>query len=362
MFTHKVSKKIYPVILSGGRGERLWPLSRKTLPKQFLRLCSDKTMFQEVVLRANNLGYTEPVTIVCSQDHEFIVSELLAQINSAPSSLILEPLACNTAPAITIAALEILNKDPEGVLLVLPSDHMIDDQEQFSQNICNSLALAEGGYIVAFGVEASDANVNYGYIKLGEVISKEDNIFKINQFVEKPDQEKAQEYLKAGNYYWNAGIFLFKAAVFLEEMEKHNPSLLENCKEAFYRSVRKKDLISLQADSFGLCESISIDYALMEKTTRSACTVLKLDWADVGSWTSLWKISPKDFDGNVVKGDAYLSSSYNNYIHSTSKPLAVIGVEDLIVVETDDVVLITKRDKDKEKELRNLINKIKSSV
>lgn len=356
MFTSKVINKVYPVILSGGSGERLWPLSRKTLPKQFLRLFDERTMFQEVILRANNLDFTEPSMIICNQEHESIVSRLLDESNLKISNLILEPFGRNTAPAIVIAALEILNKDSEGILLVLPSDHMIDDQELLSQKISSSLRVVEDGYIVVFGIEANNANINYGYIKLGERVYSEDNIFKVEEFTEKPNAIRAKEYLKAGNYYWNAGIFLFKASVFIEEMNKHNPRLIEQCKEVLHKSSQKDNLISLEADSFGLCESISIDYALMEKTRRAACAVLQLDWFDVGSWKSMWEISPKDLDGNAIKGEAYVSSSSNNYIHSTSRLVAAVGVEDLVIIETADAVLVAKRDN--ESEIRNLVQNL----
>lgn len=347
--------QIYPIILSGGSGERLWPLSRKSFPKQFLKLYSERSLIQDTILRASNLS-GNPLTIICNEDHRFLVSEQLKDIQINNFNLILEPLGRNTAPAITIAALKLIKENPEALLLVLSADQVIQDQEEFIHSVKESVEFAENGQIVIFGIKPSSPNTNYGYIKTGQVL-KESRIFTVEKFVEKPDSIKAQAYFESNNYFWNGGIFLFKAKTFLEEMGKYNPEIIDICQKSLEDSTQENNSLKINKEYFEKCPSISIDYALMEKTEKIVCSILDVGWSDIGSWSSLWEISPKDIEGNVTKGDAFMVSSRNNFIQSTSRLIATAGIDDLVIVETDDAVLITKRGK--ESEIKEIVEELK---
>ena len=347
---------IYPVILSGGSGERLWPLSRKSLPKQFLKLCSNHTLIQEVANRVNVLSSSNPLTVICNDDHRFLVTEQLKDIQINNFNLILEPLGRNTAPAIAIAALKLIKDNPDALLLILSADQVIQDQLQFIQSIKESIEFAENGQIVIFGIKPSNPNTNYGYIKTGEVL-KEGQIFTVEKFVEKPDLAKARTYFESDNYFWNGGIFLFKANTFLEEMTKYNPEIIDICQKSLENSTEDGNSLKVNKEYFEKCPSISIDYALIEKTDKIVCSILDVGWSDIGSWSSLWEISPKDIEGNVTKGDAFIVSSRNNFIQSTSRLIATAGIDDLVIVETDDAILITKRGK--ENEIKEIVEELK---
>lgn len=349
--------KILPIILSGGSGERLWPLSRKSLPKQFLKLCSENTVLQEVALRAKEITSSAPM-VICNEEHRFIVFQQLKEVDASPSSLILEPLGRNTAPAITIASLAALEQDPDSLLLILPADQVIKNANNFANCVKQSIFAAQENKIVIFGIKPSEPNTNYGYIKTGNKLKNKDNIFEVSQFVEKPDLVKAKEYFTSGDYFWNGGIFLFKANLFIQEIQKYNPQILEHCQTTLNASKREDNFIKLNKEYFEMCQSISIDYALIEKTDKNVCSVLDANWSDVGSWSSLWEIGDKDEAGNVCKGDTYILSSQNNYVQSTSRLVALAGVEDTIIVETDDAVLITK--KGREGEIKEIVQDLKT--
>ncbi len=330
-----------PVILSGGSGTRLWPLSRSQYPKQFLPLVSGHTMIQETVLRLNGVSGLQPPIAVCNENHRFMMAEQLWEIGSKPATIILEPVGKNTAPAVAMAALSAASEDD--VLLILPADHVIADSVAFHQAITKAEALAKQDFLVTFGIVANAPETGYGYIKAAETPVGEG--FKVAAFVEKPDAETARRYLDSGDYFWNSGMFAFKAGVFLRELEKFNPQMLTVCRQALAAAKIDLDFTRLDKALFSACPADSIDYAVMEKTGNAAVIPLDAGWNDVGSWSALWDVTYKDDAGNAIKGDVLTVDTRNSFIHSSSKLVAVIGVRDLVVVETDDAVMIAAKDK-----------------
>ena len=343
-----------PVILSGGSGTRLWPLSRGQYPKQFLPLVSGKTMIQETLLRLNGVPGLQPPIAVCNEDHRFMMAEQLWEIGVKPATIILEPVGKNTAPAVAMAALSAASEDD--VLLILPADHVIIDSLSFHKAIAKADALAKQDFLVTFGIVANAPETGYGYIK-----ASNDSIgegFKVAAFVEKPDAETAQRYLDSGDYFWNSGMFAFKAGVFLRELQKFNPQMLDVCKKAFSAAKSDLDFTRLDKALFSTCPSDSIDYAVMEKTDIAAVIPLDAGWNDVGSWSALWDVTTKDSDGNAIKGDVLTVDTSNSFIHSSSKLVAVIGVQDLVVVETDDAVMIAS--KDRVQDVKAIVDQLKA--
>lgn len=334
--------RIVPVILSGGSGTRLWPLSRSTFPKQLLPLVSDKTMLQETLLRISDWAEVVQPVVVCGNDHRFLVAEQLRQINITPKAIMLEPFARNTAPAIAAAALKLQSEDL--LMLVLPADHVITDVLAFEAAVRRASLVATQGKLVTFGIEPTHPETGYGYIQSGHVLSAAEGCFEVARFVEKPDAATAQQYLAAGNFYWNSGMFLFKPSVFLDELKQYAPAIVDAVTAAVAQSYKDLDFVRLHEASFAESPSDSIDYAVMEKTKLAAVVPASMGWDDVGSWTALKEVQPNDEAGNATRGDVYLKNVNNTLVRAESRFVAVVGVKDLLIVETSDAILVAHRD------------------
>lgn len=343
-----------PVILSGGSGTRLWPLSRGQYPKQFLPLVSGHTMIQETVLRLGGLTGLKAPIAVCNEDHRFMLAEQLWEIGVKPAAIILEPVGKNTAPAVALAALSAQSEND--ILLILPADHVVADRPAFHEAIAQARKLAEQDLLVTFGIVATEPETGYGYIKAGN--EQYGAAFNVAAFVEKPDLQTAQRYLESGDYFWNSGMFAFKAGCFLRELEKFNPEMLAVCREALKAAKIDLDFVRLDKAIFSTCPADSIDYAVMEKTDKAAVIPLDAGWNDVGSWSALWDVTTKDSSGNAIKGDVLTVDSVNSFIHSSSKLVAVIGVKDLVVVETDDAVMVAA--KDRVQDVKAIVDQLKA--
>jgi mannose-1-phosphate guanylyltransferase len=329
---------IKAVIMAGGSGTRLWPLSRAAHPKQFLALHGDDTMLQATFKRLDGLDIQSSVTI-CNEEHRFFVAEQLREIDRL-GSIILEPVGRNTAPAIALAALSSLEGE-DSLLLVLAADHVIQNETAFTKTVMNAIPLAEAGKLVTFGIVAHEPNTGYGYIKKGE---SQGPGFAVDAFVEKPSIEVAKEYLESGDYFWNSGMFLFKASRYLEELKKHRPDIYEACQLSMEGTSKDNDFLRVNEAAFDACPSDSIDYAVMEKTDDAVVVPMDAGWSDIGSWSSLWDISVKDQNGNAVHGDVMLHKSNNCYVRTDGKLVAAIGVDDLVIVSTKDVLVVAHKD------------------
>lgn len=335
---------IHPVILSGGSGTRLWPLSRAALPKQLLPLVSEHSMLQETVQRLAGLPDVGMPMVVCGNDHRFLVAEQMQEIGVERPALLLEPMGRNTAPAVAVAALALMEHEADGVMLVLPADHLITDVEGFHAAIARAVEAAKQGFLVTFGVKPDAPETGYGYIRRGEALAALDDTYKVGAFVEKPDRATAETYLDSGDYYWNSGMFAFKAARYLQELEKHRPDILESARAAWLSRKADLDFCRLDAGAFESCPSESIDYAVMEKTDAAAVIPVDIGWSDVGSWSSLWQTAQgHDAQGNIVRGDVMLEQVGNSYVRAESRMVAAIGVEDMIIVETADAVMVAPK-------------------
>ena len=332
---------IIPIILSGGAGTRLWPLSWGNHPKQFLKLISDKTMIQETLLRLDGLEIGSPI-ISCGESHRFMVAQQIGEVWNKKPTILLEPMAKNTAPAIAAGCCAAMNQDKDAVVVVLPSDHVIADVNAFQEAVKLAAKSAQDGNLVTFGIVPTFAATGYGYIKCG---TESGSVFNLEKFVEKPCLEKAQEYLASGEYSWNSGMFVFKAATFLEELKQHNPQMAELSVESFEKAVVESDFIRLNKDSFGQIKGDSIDYAVMEKTSKGKVVKLNAGWDDVGSWSALYDISKKDENKNVIQGDVISIDTKSSYIHGGSRTIATIGLENVVIVDSDDSLLIAAKDK-----------------
>jgi mannose-1-phosphate guanylyltransferase/mannose-6-phosphate isomerase len=347
---------LYPVFLSGGVGSRLWPISRELHPKQFLPLMHESTsMLQQTVERLDGLSLARPV-VVCNDEHRFLVAEQLRQQAGEAPTIILEPEGRNTAPAVAVAAVHILQQDPDAVLLVLPADHVIDNVDAFCQAVMEGLELAQEGSLVTFGVVPASAETGYGYIKRSEQVCG--GGFAIDSFVEKPDQATAESYVEQGNYYWNSGMFLLRGADFLAELESFAPAIATASRASYSESSSDLDFIRLNREQFLASPSDSIDYAVMEHTRRGVVIPLDAGWSDVGAWSALWECSTQDKAGNVVRGDIEMEGVSNSYLHSESRLVAAIGVYNIVVVETPDAVLVAQRDK--VHDVKQIVNRLKS--
>ena len=329
---------ITPVIMAGGSGTRLWPLSRAGHPKQFLALNGDKTMLQQTVERLADLPVSESVTI-CNEDHRFFVAEQLREID-ALGKIILEPVGRNTAPAIALAALS--GEEGDSLLLVLPADHVIADQASFTAAVLKAMPLAERGKLVTFGVVPSESHTGYGYIEVGEAA---DGAYIVSSFKEKPDSETAARYFNDGGYYWNSGMFLFKSSRYLEELETHRPDIAAACKHAAANTSCDNDFIRVDADSFAACPDDSIDYAVMEKTRDALVVPIDAGWNDIGSWSSLWDVAARDERGNSTSGDVMLMDVTNSFVRADDRLVAVIGLSDAVVVSTKDATLVASQNR-----------------
>ena len=345
-----------PVILAGGTGSRLWPKSRTALPKQFLSLTSELTMIQETVARLQGVDIDSPI-IICNEAHRFLVAEQLRQENIQHGGIMLEPMGRNTAPAIALAALHASLNDEDPVLLVLAADHLISDRPAFHKAIGEAEKLAEQGKLVTFGIVPDSAHVGYGYIRSGKKVSASVEGYEVAQFVEKPDLATAQEYVASGDYFWSSGMFMFKASRYLEELEKHAPEILAICKKAISTIAADLEFVRIDAEVFANCPDDSIDYAVMEKTDSAAVLPLDAGWSDVGSWLSLWETAKnKDANNNVVIGDVILHDVSNSYINSEQRLISVIGLDDVVVVETKDSILVAH--KDKVQDIKKVVNQL----
>ena len=345
-----------PVLLSGGAGSRLWPVSREACPKQFLPLAGEQSMLVDTLLRLQALP-AQPPLVVCNDEHRFIVAEQLREAGLEGAEIILEPFGRNTAPAVAVAALQALAKDPEAILLVLPADHLIENPAAFHRAVIDALPLAEQGRLVTFGVVPVRAETGYGYIRRGAELAAA--LYDLDSFVEKPDAATAAQYLASGEYLWNSGMFLLAAKTYIEELAEFAPAMLRVCEQALADAQSDLDFVRLDPTAFAACPSDSIDYAVMEKTARGAIAALDCGWSDVGVWSALWEAGQSDEAGNVVQGDVLVDQSSNNYLRSESRLLAVTGVNDLVVVETSDAVLVSHRDT--VQDVKRLVTALKSA-
>ena len=330
---------IVPVILSGGSGTRLWPLSRKLYPKQFINLVNETTLFQDTILRLPE-DVAEPL-IICNEEHRFLAAEQLREIGKKTKGIILEPEGRNTAPAVALAALQFINKGEDPILLVLSADHLIKNIEAFHQSITIASKLAENNKLITFGVVPDKAETGYGYIEAN--INNTDDYYSIKSFTEKPSQKNAKKYLDSGNYLWNSGMFMFKASVYLSELEKFEPEILSACKKSCTTENIDSDFIRIDNDAFHQCPNESIDYAVMEHTKNGVVVPLDANWSDVGSWSSLWDIKTKDSNDNVSEGDVFLEDVKNTYTYSSNRLVSVIGVSNLVIVDTQDALLVADK-------------------
>ena len=336
--------KLQPVLLSGGSGTRLWPLSREAYPKQFLALAGPDTMLQATWLRVAAIADAAPI-VVANEEHRFLVAEQLRQSGAPTPAIILEPVGRNTAPAIAAAALQAMADGEDPLLLVLPSDHVVRDDDAFRAAVGDAISVAEQGALVTFGIVPTMPETGFGYIqaKAGEAASV-GNVRRVARFVEKPDAATAQMYLDAGDYYWNSGMFLFRASRYLHELERFRPDILAATRKACEAAKRDGDFIRLDQDAFAACPPDSIDYAVMEQTDAAMVLPVDIGWSDLGSWAALWDAAQHDADGNATQGDVIAIDSRNSYVHAR-RLVALVGVDDLVVVETDDAVLVARKDR-----------------
>jgi len=346
---------ILPVIMAGGAGSRLWPLSRQLNPKQFLKLCGESTLLQQTLSRLDGLQTAAP-SIICNEDHRFMVAEQLRQLTVKNASILLEPVGRNTAPAIALAALNATRNGQDPVLLVLAADHFIADQAAFQQAVKEAEELALQDKLVTFGIVPTQPETGYGYIQRGSTLPEQG--YQVARFVEKPDSETAQAYLNSGDYYWNSGMFMFKASVYLQALREFRPDILDACKRAFEAGSQDLDFVRVDSAAFADCPDDSIDYAVMEKTRDAAVIPLDAGWSDIGSWSALWEIGAKDGQGNVCKGDVLNIGSSNSLVYAESKLVATVGVDNLVVVETKDAVLVAH--KDRVQDVKKVVEAIKN--
>ncbi|WP_234495032.1 mannose-1-phosphate guanylyltransferase/mannose-6-phosphate isomerase [Vibrio maritimus] len=349
---------ITPVIMAGGTGSRLWPLSRELYPKQFLNVTGDMSMLQQTVSRLSSIEHVSPI-LICNEEHRFIAAEQMRLGGFKHSGIILEPVARNTAPAIALAALQAINNANEGeepLLLVLAADHVIDDELSFVSSIQKAKAPATSGKLVTFGIVPNAPETGYGYIKSGSELG---DAYAVSEFVEKPDLETAKKYVASKEYYWNSGMFLFKASRYLEELAKYEPEILDICQQAIAAPSQDVEFIRVDAEVFETCPDKSVDYAVMEKTESAVVVPMDAGWNDVGSFSALWQVSEKDSNDNVIKGDVVAVDSTNNYIYAGSKLVSTVGVDNLVVIETKDAILVAA--KDKVQNVKSVVSQLKAA-
>ena len=358
----KNHNKILPVVLSGGSGTRLWPLSRELYPKQLLPLTGERTMLQNTVTRLEGIAGLGPPLIICNESHRFMVAEQMRLINVRPSAVLLEPAGRNTAPAVAVAALQAMKSGDDPVLLVLPADHVIKNITAFSQAVTEGARLAEGGSLITFGIVPDKPETGYGYIRKGKRLSSRQagrlTGWHVDRFEEKPDMEKAQRFASSGEYLWNSGMFMFRASRYLEELKRFAPDILSACRKTFKGAVRDLDFTRLDQEAFSDCRSESIDYAVMEKTDSAVVIPLDAGWNDIGSWSALWEVLEKDQNGNAVSGDVILQDVSNSFIYAGNRLVTAVGVKDHIIIETADAVLVAE--KDKAQKVKNIVAHLKT--
>jgi mannose-1-phosphate guanylyltransferase/mannose-6-phosphate isomerase len=340
-----MSERIIPTILVGGSGTRLWPLSRELYPKQFLPLTGKGTMLQETLSRVAGFDGCGSPIVTCNANHRFLAAEQLREIGSAPASIMLEPVGRNTAPAAAAAALVAREGGDDPVLIVLPADHVITDEDAFRRTLKTGLGPARDGKLVVFGVTPATPETGYGYIRRGE---GEDGVYAVDAFVEKPDRATAGDYLESGDYFWNSGMFMFRASRYLEELERFSPDIVAACRRAVDTAADDLDFTRLDHEAFSACPADSIDYAVMEKTDSAVVVPLDAGWSDVGSWAALADLHEADEQGNVMVGDVIAEDAKNCYLHASGRLLAVVGLDDYVVIETIDAVLIARKDRDQD--------------
>ncbi|GAA4649741.1 mannose-1-phosphate guanyltransferase [Kistimonas scapharcae] len=354
-----LKKHIIPVIMSGGSGSRLWPQSRAQYPKQFLPLVNERTMLQNTIVRLDGLTGTAKPLLIANEDHRFLVAEQLRQLGREAEAIILEPVGRNTAPAVALAALKALaSGHEESVLLVLAADHVIQNEEAFHRAVEAAMPAARDGKLVTFGIVPSHPETGYGYIKSRRTSEGSLSPLPVEQFVEKPDSATAEQYLASGDYFWNSGMFMFKASRFLEELKQFRRDILSACEQAIAVEHPDMDFVRLNEAAFKACPDDSIDYAVMEKTQDAVVIPLDAGWSDVGSWSSLWDIADKDAQGNAVQGDAMLHDTRNTYVRSEKKLIATVGVEDLVITESDDAILVAS--KSRVQDVKKIVERIKA--
>ncbi len=339
---------IHPVILSGGSGTRLWPMSRTLYPKQLLALLGDDSLLQQTVLRVANAERFAAPLLIANEEHRFIIAEQLREIAVVPQALLLEPVGRNTAPAACVAALAVSETETDPLMLVMASDHAIKDVAAFLAALDRAAEAARGGALVCLGVTPDRPETGYGYIHRGAALDGIEDVFAVAQFVEKPDADHAEEYLASGEHFWNSSIFMFPAQLYIEELQRLRPDMVAACRRALAEARREGDFIRLDKGAFSACESDSIDYAVMEKTRRAAVVPVAMGWNDVGSWDALWEMSAKDRDGNSIAGDVVAEDIHNCYLRSETGLVAAIGIEDLVVVATADAVMVAPRTRTQE--------------
>jgi mannose-1-phosphate guanylyltransferase/mannose-6-phosphate isomerase len=369
-------KMIVPVILAGGTGSRLWPLSRELYPKQLLTLVNQNTMLQDTVLRTLGIAGIAAPQVICNEEHRFMVAEQIRQTGVNPAAVILEPFGRNTAPAVAVAALEARTDGQNPILLILPADHSINNVAAFQRAVDVARPYAEAGKLVNFGVLPQVPETGYGYIRADRTsllssahssaenrvkqreVTNDADVHAVAAFVEKPDRSAAEQYLASGDYFWNSGMFMFTAERYLEELEKFEPAMLASCRAAHSGSMRDMDFSRLSKEAFETCPSDSIDYAVMEKTTDAVVVTLDAGWSDVGSWSALWEIENRDVSGNVLKRDVLAHESRNCFIFVESRLVTAVGLDDHVVVETVDAVLVAR--KDRVQDVKTIVNQLNS--
>jgi mannose-1-phosphate guanylyltransferase/mannose-1-phosphate guanylyltransferase/mannose-6-phosphate isomerase len=335
--------KIIPVVLSGGSGTRLWPMSRAALPKQLLPLVSELSMLQETLDRLSDWVEIDAPIVVCGNDHRFMVAEQLRELNITPKSIMLEPVGRNTAPAIAAAAMALAD-EPEVLMLVLPADHVISNVDAFEMAVKRASVAAEAGFLVTFGIQPNSPETGYGYIQSGIAISGVEGCFEVSRFVEKPNLETAENYIRSGDFFWNSGMFLFKPSIYLAELLKFRPHIIQQVQLAIQNSYQDLDFCRLEEKAFSASPSDSIDYAVMEQTSLAAVVPVDIGWSDVGSWSALWEVQGRDSDGNSLRGDVFALNVQDSLIRSEHRMVAAIGLNDLIIVETSDAILVAHKE------------------
>ncbi|MDQ8051014.1 mannose-1-phosphate guanylyltransferase/mannose-6-phosphate isomerase [Luteibacter sp.] len=349
---------LHPVVLSGGSGSRLWPLSRQNQPKQFLALIGDRSLYQETVLRASKLPSARPPVTVCSEDHRFMVGEQLNAIGVDSGGILLEPVARSTAPAIALAALHVLASDGDATMLVMPADHLIDDEAAFRKAVAAAAELAANEWLVTFGITPDYAETGYGYILRGQSLA--DDGYRVERFVEKPDLATAERYVSDGTYAWNSGMFLFKAKRYLEELATHAPAIFEAASSAYAAAQTDLDFVRVDKAAFAASPSDSIDYAVMEKTGRAAVVPVSCGWSDIGSWSSLWAVAKRDDHGNRHDGDVISIDTTGSLVRASDRRMiATIGVEDLVIIDTPDATLVAR--KDRVQDVKSIVDRLKAA-
>ena len=331
-----------PVIMAGGSGTRLWPLSRQLNPKQFLPLVDpDLTMLQATIQRLDGLEHATP-RLICNENHRFLAAEQLRQLGLEGANIILEPVGRNTAPAIALAALQALSEQTDPIMLVLAADHLIQDVNAFHQSIAKALVLAESGKLVTFAITPTHPETGYGYLQMGAPVGE--GGFEVSRFVEKPDLATAQDYLAQGSYFWNSGMFMFRASRYIQELERFQPKIVSVCREALAKGAQDMHFTRVDSAIFSSSPDDSIDYAVMEKTSDAVMVPLNAGWSDIGSWSAIWDSGEKNEQGNLFKGDVLSENTSDSYVHATHRLVTTVGVENLIIVETKDAVLVAHKD------------------